>query len=176
MRQVVILSLLDRSRDDAGGVVDEPINEKSVEILLDLNQYGLAGLRGSVDIEDGSLVVKHPRILWNSQGICFYGLVSSESEHCVQEFYSPFGFRLVGHEHFEDAVAERINVLVNLSVVCQVLGVLMYILCHGDEFASVHIYLRPSTCEKGGVFSVPCKYKFLLCQNMTIGAFGRKFF
>ena len=28
MRQIVILSLLDRSRDDTGGVVDKPVNEK----------------------------------------------------------------------------------------------------------------------------------------------------
>lgn len=168
MRQVVVLGLLDRSRDDAGGVVDEPVNEKRVEILLDLNQHGLAGLRGSVDIEDGSLVVKYPRILWNSQGICFYGLVSSKSEHCIQKFHSSFRLRLVGHEHLENAVAERINVLVNLSVVCQVLGMLVHVLCHGDEFASIHDYLRPPTCGKDGCFCVFCKYKFLQRQNMTI--------
>ena len=118
MRQVVILSLLDRSRDDTGGVVDESVNEKCVEILLNLDQHGLACLCGAVDVEDGSLVVKHPRILRDSQGICFYGLVSREPEHSVQEFYSPFGLCLIGHEHLENAVAERINVHVNFSVVC----------------------------------------------------------
>lgn len=175
MRQIVILSLLDRSRDDTGGVVDEPVNEQSVEILLDLDQHGLACLCGAVDVEDGGLVVKHTRILWDPQGICFYGLVSREPEHCVQEFHSPFGFRLVGYEHLEDAVAERINVLVDFSVVCQVLRMLVHVLCHGDEFASVHIYLRPPTCEKGGCFSVPCKYIFLQCQNVTVDALGRFF-
>lgn len=63
MWQVVILSLLDCSRDDAGGVVDESVNEKCVEILLDLDKHGLADLRSAVDVKDSRFVVKYPWIL-----------------------------------------------------------------------------------------------------------------
>ena len=57
VRQLVVLRLLDSARDDAAGVVDEPVDEQLVECLLHLDKHRLTGLRGAVDVEDGGLVM-----------------------------------------------------------------------------------------------------------------------
>ena len=41
---------------------------------------------------------------------------------------------------------------------------------------SVHVYLRPPTCGKGGFFSVFRKYTFPQCQNVTLGGLREKFY
>ena len=136
--QLVVLRLLDSARDDAAGVVDEPVDEQLVECLLHLDKHRLTGLRGAVDVEDGGLVIQYTRVLRNPEGVCLDGLASGKPEHGVQEFHGALRLGLVSHEHLEDAIAERVDVLVLLAVFRQVLGMLVYVLDHGEEFFSCH--------------------------------------
>ena len=142
VRQIVVLRLFDGTRDDATGVVDEPVNKKLVECLLHLDKHRLAGLRGAVDVKDGSLVIQYTRVFRNTESICLDSLVTGEAEHGVQELHGTLRLGLVRHEHLEDAVTERVNVLVLLAVFRQVFGMFVHILDHGDKFLSCHFLLR----------------------------------
>ena len=45
---------------------------------------------------------------------------------------------IFGEDDLENAVAERINVLVCFAVFCQMLGMFMHILHHGEKITAVH--------------------------------------
>ena len=64
--------------------------------------------------------------------------MTGEAEHRVQELHGAQWLGLVCQEHLEDAVAERVDVLVLLAVFRQVLGMLVYVLDESDEFFSCH--------------------------------------
>ena len=171
VRQVVILRLLDGARNDTGRVVDKPIDKKRIEVLLHLNKDRVARLGSAVDIENGGLVIQNTGVFRNTQGERLDGVFTGEQEHRIQKLHGAFGLGLVRYEHFEDAITEWVNILVDLAVFGQSFGVLMNILHHGEKVTAVHKPV-PSIGLKGKsknnnfhsckqLFAKCCKKKFV---------------
>ena len=64
--QVVVLRLLDCARNDAGSVVNKPVDKKRVEGLLNFDKNGATALSNAINIENGGLVVQNTWVLGNS--------------------------------------------------------------------------------------------------------------
>jgi len=172
VRQVVVLRLLDGARNYAGCVVDKPVNKKRVKGLLNFNKNGVARLGKAIDVENGGLVVQNTGIFRHTQGKRLDCISAKKHEHCVQKLHRAFGLGLVGQEHLEDAVAERVNVLVSLAVFSQMFGMLVDILYHGEKVTTVHKFVPIISLTNKSTNENPefCKHLFAKsCKKFFAG-------
>ena len=140
MRQVIILRFFYSSGNYSGCVVDKPVNEQGVEILLNFDENRIASFCNPVNVEYRRFIVENAGILRNAQGKGFDGVFSIQIQHCIQKLHRAFGLSFVCHEHLKNAIAERINVCVDFSIFGQTFRMLMKIFGHGKKFVSSHNY------------------------------------
>ena len=140
--QLVFFAGMDLVLDDARDVIFYAVLEEPVALLLDFDEDFLSSVGRADDIQDAIFLVEDSREFLHFERDVLDGFAALQVKHRVHERDEERMGLFFRKDHFENAVAQDVGVLVEFTVLEKVVFVDGYGLEQGTVLGTVHTYLR----------------------------------